>query len=188
MLIVQDDRQANVALEAGELSCSCGGQLRPWGYTAPRVVRHRGGVQEHRRWRRGRCVGCGTTHVLAYGVVPRRRDDVSSIGSALLCAGIDGVGHRPIAAELAVPASTVRGWLRRARAGAAWIGAQAMRWAHRLDPNLWRRGLLAGPLGEAVAALGLAASTAALALGPGLDPWRLAVRFTDGRLLSAPSG
>jgi DNA-directed RNA polymerase specialized sigma24 family protein len=63
------------------------------------------------------------THVvLPAASVPRRADAAEVIGSALL-AKAAGRGHRTIAAELGVPAGTVRGWLRRATARAGSIRA-----------------------------------------------------------------
>ncbi|MGH2881240.1 MAG: sigma factor-like helix-turn-helix DNA-binding protein [Solirubrobacteraceae bacterium] len=50
------------------------------------------------------------------------------IGRALMAAA-DGVDHRRIAAELGLPESTVRNWLRRARALADEIGRHFVRWA-----------------------------------------------------------
>ena len=63
----------------------------------------------------------------------RRRDAVEVIGRALLMA-VSGVGFRPIAAELGLPESTVRGWLRRARFLAEVIRQHFTRWAFALDP------------------------------------------------------
>jgi len=52
------------------------------------------------------------THVLlAVSCLVRRADVVEVIGAALR-AKARGQGHRPIAARLGRPASTVRGWLR----------------------------------------------------------------------------
>jgi len=52
------------------------------------------------------------THVLvAVSCLLRRADGVEVIGAALR-AKAAGAGHRPIAAQVARPASTVRGWLR----------------------------------------------------------------------------
>jgi hypothetical protein len=50
----------------------------------------------------------------------RRHDVVEVIGAALV-AGAGGAGHRRIAAELARPEETVRGWLRRFAARATEI-------------------------------------------------------------------
>lgn len=49
--------------------------------------------------------------LLPASVLLRRADAVCVVGAALL-AKAEGRGHRPIAAELGVPVSTVRGWLR----------------------------------------------------------------------------
>ncbi|MBK7021024.1 MAG: helix-turn-helix domain-containing protein [Candidatus Microthrix sp.] len=75
----------------------------------------------------------------------RRRDGVEQIGSALLAFG-DGGGHRSIADRLGVPASTVRGWLRRFNAKAAFLAGQFVAVARRLDPSLGHiRGGFPGP-------------------------------------------
>jgi hypothetical protein len=97
--------------------------------------------------------------------------------------------HRPRApadrADVGVPADTARGWLRRARQQAPWLGALATRLAYQTDPELgaiWPR---RSALAEAVEALGQAA--AALTRWPGLlasSPWHLIVAFTRGRLLA----
>jgi hypothetical protein len=187
VIVVLDEAQAGADLEAGWLECHCGGRLRPWGHAAPRVLRHRGGGESRRRWRRGRCDACGGTHIVAAGVVPRRRDELTSIGWALLQAA-QGVGHRPIAARLGLPAATVRNWIRRARAGAGWLSTTAMRKAHELDPNLGRVQVTGDPLADAVSALGVAAAAARRRFGITADPWPLIVSLTHGRLLAAPSG
>ena len=64
--------------------------------------------------RGGRGVGgCAGTHVLLPDVaLLRRRDEVAVIGAAIE-AKVCGWGYRRIAARLAVPADTVRGWLAR---------------------------------------------------------------------------
>ena len=65
------------------------------------------------RPRRGRCRGCGVTHVLLLvDALLRRADTVAVIGAALV-AKAAGRGHRAIATRLGRPPSTVRGWLRR---------------------------------------------------------------------------
>jgi len=61
-----------------------------------------------------------------------RRDVVATIGGALLGAAA-GRGHRPLAAAAAVPASTGRGWIRRARRYAAPSRARLWRYAFELE-------------------------------------------------------
>ncbi len=100
------------ALCSGGISCpltGCGQVLRPWGWARDRPVRGAGRL----RPRRARCRGCrGTQVLLPASVLLRRGDPVAVIGLALL-AKAGGAGHRRIAEQLGLPASTVRGWLRR---------------------------------------------------------------------------
>jgi hypothetical protein len=64
--------------------------------------------------RRSRCTGCRVTHVLLLVTALLRRADVAAvIVSALAAKAVRRAGFRRIAAELACPAETVRGWLRR---------------------------------------------------------------------------
>jgi hypothetical protein len=65
------------------------------------------------RPRRARCSSCLVTHVLLPVTVLLRRADAAALIWAALVARAVGRGHRTIAARLGVPASTVRGWLRR---------------------------------------------------------------------------
>jgi len=100
-------------LIAGGLACpGCGDRLAGWGQARVRNVRTAAG-EARVRPRRARCVGCRSTHVLLPDVVLlRRRDSVGVIGAALVARGA-GDGHRRIAGRLGVPASTVRGLMRR---------------------------------------------------------------------------
>ena len=126
-------------LRAGRLSCPlCEGRLRPWGWARQRLVRHLD-QSERLRPRRSRCAGCAVTHVLMPVVcLLRRVDAVAVIGAALL-AKATGQGHRPIAARLGRPATTVRDWLRRFAARAEALRALFTALALRLDPDLTRR-------------------------------------------------
>jgi len=65
------------------------------------------------RPRRGRCRICQATHVLLPSVALLRRVDLARVIGLALLAKTAGRGHRQAAAELGVPATTVRGWLRR---------------------------------------------------------------------------
>jgi hypothetical protein len=56
--------------------------------------------------------------VLDAGLLPRRAYAAALIGQALVAAAL-GSGHRPVARDPAVPAGTVRGWIRRACRSAA---------------------------------------------------------------------
>ena len=100
-------------LAAGRLCCpGCEGPLARWGFARERQVRMLDGVRTVKP-RRAYCQRCEATHVLLPAwAVPRRRDGAEVIGEALLDKA-QGLGHRGIAARLARPPATVRGWLRR---------------------------------------------------------------------------
>jgi transposase-like protein len=174
------------ALLAGELACpGCAGRLAPWGRAQVRVVRHRD-IQERRRPRRSRCRGCGSTHVLlAADCLVRRRDAVEVIGAALV-AKAAGHGHRRSARELNVHPSTVRGWLRRFRAGAEAIRSFFTALAHSLDPLLGPLAPSGSALADALEAIATAARAAVARLGP-RAPWPFASLASAGALLSNTS-
>jgi hypothetical protein len=174
-------------LLSGELACPpCGGVLRPWGHARWRVSRREQGTVRHRP-RRASCTGCGKTHVLLPAAwLSRRADEVSVIGAALLAKAI-GMGHRPIAAALGSPASTVRGWLRRFGGRAEDVRVLFTRLLLSLDP-------MAGPLlprdsvfADALEALGRAAAAGVRRLSP-RPPWEFASWASGGLLLAPPVG
>lgn len=185
MLMVGNDAGAVESdLAGGELVCpACdGGRLGPWGWARARVLRRRGG-EERWRPRRSRCTSCGVTHVLLpVRSLLRRRDAVEVIGAALV-ARTAGAGHRRIAAGLGVPATTVRGWLRRFAARAGFLRGQFMAVAHVLDRDLGRVDPRGSPVADAVEAIGVAASAAARRFGPA-PVWWFASGASAGRLLA----
>ena len=184
VLMVGGDLDAVEAdLAGGRLACpDCGGVLGRWAYARPRVVRDVGGCVRVRP-RRARCRSCEVTHVLLPdGCLFRRRDCVEVIGSALV-EHAAGVGHRRIAQRLAVPASTVRGWLRRFRRWAIELAALFVRWALVLAPGSDPPAPTGSPVGDAVEAVGLATRAAVLRFGS-TGPWRTAARLSGGGLLS----
>ncbi|MDR1187541.1 MAG: helix-turn-helix domain-containing protein [Bifidobacteriaceae bacterium] len=160
---------------------ACQGTLRPWGWARPRVVEAgldgRGSHRVRPVPRRARCDACRRTHVLLPdGFLSRRADSGAVIGRAVELAAA-GHGHRKIAAALGRPASTVRGWLRSARAAAAAgtgalraVAAQVAPDAAAVNPKP------AGtPLGDLVAALSaLAAAAGARERRQETAPWHSA--------------
>lgn len=173
-------------LTAGRLACpKCRSRLRPWGHTKNRELRRRCGV-EWRRPRRAICAGCGATHVLLPDdSLDRRRDAIDVIGAALV-AKAGGSGHRAIAAVLDLPATTVRGWLRRFGAMAERIRAHFTRWAHAFDPELGTINPAGSAFADAVEAVGTAARAAVRRLGT-RPPWSVASVLSGGALLANTS-
>ena len=175
-------------LVAGELDCpGCGGELRPWG-CAWRWLRDRGGARRVRR-RRGRCRGCRATHVLQPVTTLGRRLDLAVVIGQALVWRVLGRGHRRIAGELGLPATTVRGWLRRFAARAELIAGHFARLAAWLDPSVAVPEPRGSPLACAVEAIGVAAVAAARRLGAHTGPFEFASGASGGRLLcntSAP--
>lgn len=182
-IVGTDPAEVERALVAGELDCpGCGGVLCPWGHARVRVLRRRGG-EERRRPRRARCRDCAVTHVLIWeDTLLRRRDGVEVIGAALV-AKARGHGHRRSASVLGVPASTVRGWLRRFAQAVEAVRVWFTVLAHDLDPLLEPLTPAGSVFGDAVEAIAVAARAGALRLGS-RPPWSFASTATAGRLLS----
>lgn len=132
--------------------------------------------------------------LLPASVLLRRADAVDVIGAGLLAAA-GGLGHRRVAGVVGRPASTVRGWLRRAArvgdrvlavcaAAAAWFGRDFTAPAPTgATTGAADTGAVAAVV-EMVGALGRAAGRR---LGGSRSPWRLAAVVSSGRLLS-PDG
>jgi hypothetical protein len=124
--------------------------------------------------------------VLAAWSLPRRRDSVETVGAALVMAA-DGSGHRTIAARLDRPESTVRNWLRRARAAAERLRRTGVVATHELGSSHGPMKPRATPLAEAVDALGYAARAAVLRLGlVGVSPWRIIAMVQSRRAARRP--
>lgn len=138
--------------------------------------------------RRSRCRGCKKTHVVLPDVcLGRRRDAVAVIGAALV-ARAAGATHQAIAAALELPATTVRGWLRRAEECAETIRAHFTGWAAALDRSAVADVRPAGGrLADAVEAIGTATRAVVLELGQPRSPWALASVLTAGWLLGNTS-
>lgn len=187
MLLVLDPSTAAVDLAAGKLVCrdnGCDGTLRPWGHARTRWLRLGPGRTEAHTPRRARCRACRRTHVLVpTRGFPRRPDTVETVGAALLGA-LDGLGFRRIAEQVNVPATTVRGWLQRARTNSETIRANAVIAGAALDPMAAKIGPTGTPLGDMVEAVGLAVAAYIRRLGPGPPPWQLALAITGAGILA----
>src|SRR6266567_606191 len=191
MIEVFDTAAARIARACRKLGCpDCGQPLRPWGHARERTVRDLDGALIRVRPDRAFCTGCDVTHVvLDAGLLPRRAYAAGLIGQALVAAAL-GSGHRRIARELAVPAGTVRGWIRGARRSAVQLritGIRAVLASGQDHLLAWTR---TDELGGALEHL----AAAALVLGRrhGLEHtswWARINMLTRGRLLTmAPAG
>ena len=173
-------------LVAGELSCpSCGGVLAGWGRARPRQLRGPDGPVP--LWpRRSRCTGCGVTHVLLpVSALLRRADTAAVIMSALAVKAQRGFGFRRIAAGVARPAETVRGWLRRFAERAEAVRTVFTIWLAAVDPEPVMPDPAGGVIADAVTVL--AAVAAAVRARFGLFRVSLAetaVAVSGGRLLA----
>lgn len=187
MLLVLDPSTAAVALAAGELMCrenGCDGVLGPWGHARTRWLRLGPGRTEAHTPRRARCRACGRTHVLVPArSYPRRPDTAETVGAALLAA-VQGLGYRRVAVQVEVPATTVRGWLQRARANSDTIRVNATIAGHALDPMTAKIDPTGSALGDMVEAVGRAVAAHVRRLGPHHPPWQLAVAITRAGILA----
>ena len=190
MIQVLDTGAARRALARRLLRCpDCGAPVKPWGRARERAVRGPGEETAAARPDRGRCTGCGTTHViLGAGLLPRRAYTAGLIGQALLSSAT-GRGHQRTAREAGLPDGTVRGWIRQARRSAGQLREAGVRAVVALDPELLPARALADPLASALDALGAAAA----AMGNrfrlhGTSPWARIAVLTRGQLLSLRPG
>jgi transposase-like protein len=182
-MVAADPVRVEQDLAAGVLGCpGCGGALGRWGFARRRRLRDVAGWLEVRP-RRGRCRACRSTHVLLPGVALLRRVDLARVIGRALLAKAQGRGHRQVAAELGVPATTVRGWLRRFAERAEQVRGHFTRLAVWLDPQAGPICPRGSPLADAVEAIGSAAVAAARRFGSGLGPFEFASGATGGRLL-----
>jgi hypothetical protein len=184
VIVVLDPQQAQADLSAALLRCpGCTGPLRPWGFARVRSLRSGCGPVTLRP-RRARCSGCAVTHVLLPARAPARRaHTIELIGLALL-ASARGDSARTISAELAVPADTIRGWVRRATGRAGWLYAQGTIAGHSYDPMLPAAVPGRSALAEALDALAAAAAAVVRLLGPLGPPWQIIAMIARGQLLA----
>lgn len=184
MIVVLDPQRAQADLTASLLRCpGCTGPLRPWGFARTRSLRSACGPVTLRP-RRARCPGCAVTHVLLPARAPARHaHTIELIGRALL-ASTQGDSARTISAELAVPADTIRGWVRRATGRAGWLHAQGTIAGHSFDPMLPAAVPRRSALADALDALAAAAAAVVRLLGPLGPPWQIIAMIARGQLLA----
>lgn len=184
-----DEAVVEQRLTGGGLTCpDCAGVLGPWGHARERVVRRLQATSKRIRPRRSCCRRCARTHVLLpCWMLARRTDSVAVIGEALRAKTDEGLGFRPIAATLAVPEDTVRGWLRRFTIRAEhWRVVFTVK-AAGLNPQLGPIKSRGSVFADAVEVIGLAAAAAAIRLEP-RPPWQFAAQVSGGLLLAPAAG
>src|SRR5680860_980026 len=131
------------------------------------------------------------SHSLLPDVLVTGRVDLASVIGWALEAKAAGKGHRPISADLGVPASTVRGWLRRAGRSVAVRGGSHLGPAAGLTDTIW---LWARP--QEASYLSLETSETGEETAVGDDPatrvalarWAVIGEATDERLSPAERG
>jgi hypothetical protein len=126
--------------------------------------------------------------LLAVSCLLRRADGAEVIGAALRAKAV-GEGHRPIAARLGRPSSTVRGWLRAFTGNAERIRAICTALLVELDPLTAPLRPAGSSFADAVEAIGACAAAARRRLGVigAVTAWQQTSAVTGGRLL-APTG
>jgi hypothetical protein len=129
------------------------------------------------------CRVCAHTHVLLPTIALLRRFDVAEAIGEALALKVAGWGHRRIAAGMAVPPTTVRGWLRRFSRRVEIIRSHFTALAYLLDSSLGAIEPRGSPEGDALEAMVVAAGAAARRFGPG-PLWCFVSGTTGGRLLS----
>ena len=175
-------------LAAGLIRCpACSqGVLGGWGFArSRRVVGLAGAV----RPRRARCRSCLVTHVLLRVTVLLRRAYAAEQIWMALAARAQRVGHRRIAARLNVPATTVRGWLRRAGGRLEAIRAWFIQMAVLIGIDVTIPEGQGCGWGEVVAAVDAAAVAIRQRFGPAglvgaVTPVQVMVAVSGGQLLA----
>jgi len=118
-----------------------------------------------------------------------RRADAAAVIWAALVARAAGRGHRAIAALVGVPASTVRGWLRRMSARLESVRVRFIMVARRAGVDRAAPDATGSAWGDVVAAVGAAwfavrSRFGSVGLVGAVTVWQVAAASSGGRLLS----
>ena len=124
------------------------------------------------------------THVLLPASAPARHAHTIDLIGLALMASANGNSPRTISAELAVPADTIRGWVRRATGRAGWLYARGIVAAHSFDPMLAANVPRRSALADALEVLAAAAAAVVRLLGPIGTPWQVIAMIARGQLLA----
>jgi hypothetical protein len=129
------------------------------------------------------------THVLLPVTVLLRRADAAGVIWAGLLARAAGRGHRPIGLLLGVPASTVRGWLRRLASRLEAVRVHFLLVGRRAGVDLVVPKALGSPWQDVIAAVGAATEAVTGRFGTAgvigrVTAWQVLSSSSGGRLLS----
>jgi hypothetical protein len=126
------------------------------------------------------------THVLLPVTALLRRADTAAVVMAALAAKADrGFGFRRIAAELARPGETVRGWLRRFAERAEAVRSTFTVWLRAVDPDPLMPDPAGGVFADAVTVIAAVAVAVSARFGlPMVSLAGVAVAVSGGRLLA----
>jgi hypothetical protein len=108
---------------------------------------------------------------------------VETVGSALLAA-VSGLSYQRVADLVDLPATTVRGWIRRAKANSATVLADATAAVCARDADPVPGKPTGSLLGDMLDAVGRALNATVTRLGPHPAPWQLATVITAAGILS----
>jgi Homeodomain-like domain-containing protein len=178
-------------LGSGLLRClgpGCGGRLARWGFGAERDLVGLGGVTGRVRPRRALCAVCGVSRVLLPDSMLRRRQYGVEVIWAALLAAARGRPWNQVAAQLGVPYTTVRDWLRRFTRRADRVHAWLCGLLPRLvDDPVWPAAT-PGAAGDVLAVLGALHQQmpGRWPLVAALTPGQLAARLSRCGLLAPP--
>ena len=183
LMVDPDPGRVEAALRSGGLRCpGCAFVLSPWGFARRRRLRTQGGYYLTTP-RRAICTACGRTHVLLPTVALLRRCDIAEVIGEALALKVAGWGHRRIGAASGVPATTVRGWLRRFGHRAELIRVHFTALAYRLDTTLGAVEPRGSPIADALEAMVAAAGAATRRFGEA-PLWSFVAGATGGILLA----
>jgi hypothetical protein len=99
-------------------------------------------------------------------------------------ASVNGLGYRRAAEQVRLASTTVRGWLRRARANWETVRVNLTIAVHALDPMADAIAPTGTALGDMIDAVGLAVAAHVRRRGPSSPPWQLALAITRGAILA----
>jgi len=187
LMVNADPAVVELQVHNGEFLCPAdGSRLAKWGWARARRVR---GVEGVIKPRKLHCPVCKVTHVLLPETLLVRKNYGAELVGQMLQQAATGLGFRPIAAKLDIPASTVRRLLRTVRRNAGAIIALLAVLIRQFDPLAPAPNpppIVGRPLGALVAAVSGLVAAVQIRFGPMVRaaPWVSLSQVTAGRFAS----